>query len=365
MPQWLSNLTDKLKAAWASLADKTVPAHVFLVALGLAFVFGGCVCGGKSVVGEQHGMGWIDDPQAVASVGMPKFGDAAQNLIQAGKDEDALLYKAFEKVTGKPWQPHDQNGTGCCVGEGNAGAIELLSAVEIALGDASQEYKPISAAAIYANAREVGGMLGSGDGAVGAYAAKALMTLGSVSCEEAKDTNGRDGTAQPHASLAKKWGRSGLPAALKGLAANHKVKSASQVRTPEEVRAALTNGYPVTICSSVGFEGRGGFKRDSNGFCYPGGTWPHCMYLGAYRADQKAFLVFQSWGPSSPPGPKTLDQPDGTFWITWDACQRVVKAGESYALSSFAGYPARDLPFIIQAPNKRDFARKPTFTLAF
>lgn len=361
MQQWLSNVTDKLKAAWASIADKTVPAHVFIVAVGLAFMFGGCVCGSKSVLSEQHGMGWIDDPQAVASVGMPKFGDAAKNLVQAGKDEDALLYKAFEKVTGKPWQPHDQNGTGCCVGEGNAGAIELLSAVEIALGE-QQEYRPISAAAIYALAREEGDMLRGPDGAVGAYAAKALMKAGSISCEESKDTNGRDGTANPHAALAKKWGRLGLPESLKTIAATHKVKSASQVRTPEEVRAAITNGYPVTICSSVGFEP---FKRDANGFCRPGGTWAHCMFIGAYRADKKAFLVFQSWGPSMPPGPKSLDQPDGTFWISWESCSRIVKAGESYALSSFSGYPARDLPFIIQAPNRRDFARKPDFALAF
>lgn len=362
MPQWLTNF-----GTWFASLDKALRVGIICSLVG--FCLGGIVCSrpaSKSV--ELGGMGWVDKPdevkQVVSTFTNPFFGDVGKGLIKAAKDEDALLYKAYEKVTGHPWQPHDQNGTGCCVGEGNSGAVEMLQGVENALGD-PQEYKDISAAAVYANARDIGHMLDGSDGAVGAYAAKALMTMGAVSCEEAGDTNGRDGNAKTHAALAKKWGRSGLSTDLKGKAKAHLVKTASQVRTPEEVRAAITNGNPVTICSSVGFEGKGGFKRDADGFCYPGGTWPHCMYIGAYRADKKAFLVFQSWGASMPPGPKSLEQPDGTFWITWDACQRVVKAGESYALSAFDGYPARDLPFFIQAPVKRDFARKPEFRLAF
>lgn len=358
-----------MTAAWLWLKNFKIPANVVLIIVAVACIFSGCVCRTwrKAVIEsegptfEEHAMGWVDKPdyskQVIATFARPFFGDAGKNLIQGAEDKDALLYKVFEKVTGSPWQPHDQNGVGCCVGEGNSGAVELLSTLEIALsvGD-PQEYKPISGAAIYALAREVGGDLGNQDGAVGADAAKALMQLGSISCEEAKDTNGRDGSAKTHSALAKRWGRTGLPQDLKAIAKTHLIKTASQVRTPEEVRAANTNGYVVTICSSVGFEGHGGFKRDKDGFCYPGGTWPHCMFIGGYRADKKAFLVYQSWGPTMPPGPKSLDQPDGTFWITWDACQRIVKSGECFALSSFAGYPARDLPFIIQAPLQRDFA---------
>jgi len=368
--QWLSNTFAWFRAQ----SDKFQRTIVCLL---IGFFIGGVTCRQwrKSVVDQTpphaNGMGWIDDPArvraVVATFANPYFGDAGRRLVQSAKDEDALLYKAFEKATGKPWQPHDQNGTGCCVGEGNSGAVEMLSAVEIALGESQQEYRPISAAAVYALAREVGHDLGNQDGAVGADAAKALMTLGSISCEEANDTNGRDGTAKDHAALAKRWGRTGLPGDRKTLAKVHLVKTVSQVRTPEEVRAALVNGYPVTICSSVGFEGHGGFKRDKDGFCYPGGTWPHWMFVGAYRADMKAFLVFQSWGPSLPPGPKALDQPDGTFWITWSAMQRIVSSGECYALSSFNGYQARELPLFIRGTVKqrRDFARlKTTFELA-
>lgn len=356
------------KSAFAWFGGLPQLIRVATICLAIGFLVGGLTCRTwrKAVIeSDERGMGWIDDPNrvkaVVATFANPYFGDSGSKLVQAAKDEDALLYKAFEKATGRPWQAHDQNGTGCCVGEGNSGAVELLSAIEIALGEQDQEFKPISAAAVYALAREVGHDLGNQDGAVGADAAKALMTFGALSCEEASDTDGRDGTAKEHGALAKKWGRTGLPSELKKLAKGHLVKTASQVRTPEEVRAALVNGYPVTICSSVGFEP---FRRDADGFCKPGGTWPHCMFIGGYRADKKGFLVFQSWGSSSPPGPKALDQPDGTFWITWTACQRIVTTGECYALSAFDGYKSRDLPLFIQAPMpRREFAR-PTFALA-
>ena len=52
------------------------------------------------------------------------------------------------------------------------------------------------------------------------------------------------------------------------------------------------------------------------------------MTICAYRADKRAFLVLQSWGENAPPGPKTLGQPDCSFWITWDACQRIVRSGD-------------------------------------
>lgn len=362
---WLwkeSEMMDKLKAAWEWFGGLNSMLRVGAVAFVLGLLIGGCTCltWRKNVIDEpapQFTFGWEDKPdyvkRVVSTFAKPYFGDAAKPLIQGNEDKDAFLWIPYKQVTGKDWEPHDQDGTGCCVGEGNSGAVEIGSTVEIALGDAQQEYRHISAAAVYAMARETGGMLHDGDGAVGADAAKALMAGAAVSCEEAKDTNGRDGNSKSHGSLAKKWGRSGLPKELKAIAVEHRVRTVSQVRTPEEARAALVNGYPVTVCSSVGFEGRGGFKRDADGFCWPGGTWPHCMFCGGYRADKKAFLIFQSWGPSMPPGPKTLGQPDGTFWISWDAMQRIVRSGECYAISSFDGYKSRDLDWRVMLPEAK------------
>jgi hypothetical protein len=351
-------MTAFLKALLDKFAGLGLGFKLVLVAFIVGFVLGGCTCRAwrihvidQPAPDEDHGMGWLDNPQHVQAVigtfPRPFFGDAGKQLVQAGEDKDAFLWKAVEKLTGKPWKAHDQDGTGCCVGEGNSAAVEVLSAVDIVVNNRREEWKPISAAACYALARQVGGNLGGGDGSSGVDAAKALQELGAISCEDAHDDNT---TGKEHASLAKKWGgRGGLPSDLKAIAAKHKVKTASLVRTPEEARAALVNGYPLACCSSVGFEP---FKRDSDGFCRPGGTWPHCMCCAGYRADKRAFLILQSWGESVPPGPTSLGQPPCSFWITWEAMQRILRGGDSYAMSGFDGYPSRQIDVFIREPRK-------------
>lgn len=359
MPVWLIPIVQFVLRYWRPFALAAAAFACFLA----GFVQG-CSC--RRRVGEDvppakvGSFGWINDParvrQVLATLPHPFFKDVGSHLIRAAArpeaEQDALLYQCAVKVTGKVLPAHDQDGTGCCVGEGTTGALELAQCVNIALDGRAATYKPVSAAATYALAREVGGYLGQGDGSTGADAAKAITTLGTVSCEDAKDDNT---TGTPHARLAKKWGASGLPKDLKALAKNAICRTASQVDSAEEIRAALLNGYPVMICSDVGFEGKGGFKRDADGFCYPGGSWPHCMYVAGYRKDRKAFLIIQSWGQNVPPGPKTLDQPDCSFWIEWSAMERIARQRDSYALSSYDGFPARELDWIVQKPVRNQF----------
>lgn len=297
-----------------------------------------------AVVGS---FGWM--PQRVeaarAAFAPAEFSNAGRKLMQAAEEKDALLYQAAIRVTGATLPAHDQNGTGCCVGEGWSGSVELLQCCEIALHDEPEEYKPVSAAAVYALAREVGGYLGSGDGSTGSDAAKAVSTLGTVDSETAKDDNTRP---HPHADTAKKWGRTGLPKELKAVAKNHVVKSVALVRSADEIKVALQNGYPVAVCSNVGFEGRGGFRRDEDGRCYRGGSWPHCMYVCGYRADKKWFCIVQSWGANSPSGPRTLGQPESSFWITSADMDTIARQADSYALSQHNGWPAQKLDWIVK-----------------
>ena len=351
-------MMDKLKAVWTWLGGFQTTARAAVLCALVGFVVGGAVCKSwrQAVIDSPappHAFGWDDRPEHVAAVVKsfkhPFFGDAAKPLIQGDTDKDAFLWQAYEKVTGHPWKPHNQFSVGSCVGHGWSASLEILTCVEIALNGEAQEYKPISAASVYALSRELGDFLGNQDGSTGADAAKACMTLGSLSSEDAGDDN-HDGSIGP--KLCKQWGRTGMPRDKKPHALEHKIATASQVRTPEEVRAALVNGYVVPICSSVGFEGRGGFKRDADGFCWPGGSWPHCMTVCAYRKDKRAFMVLQSWGASMPPGPKSLGQPDGSFWISWEAMQKVVRTGECYAISGFDGFRSRDLDWRVEVPER-------------
>lgn len=345
-----------------SLISRFLAAPAMLRAVVLAFVagfvVGGCTCRQwrKTIIEETpvqvgaggapagYSFGWRDEPayvaRVVATFERPFFSDAARPLIQGDSDKDAFLWRAYEQVTKRAWRPHDQDGVGSCVGHGASAALEILSCVQIVLGEA-HEYHDMSAATIYAFSREVGDFLGNQDGSTGADAAKAMMTLGALSCADAGDDNVDPKIGAP---LCKRWGRTGVPNELRGKAKAHCIKTASRVRTPEEVRAAVVNGYPVTIASSVGFEP---FKRDADGFCRAGGTWPHQMCVVGYRRDKQGFLVLQSWGASMPPGPKSLGQPDGSFWISWRDMQRIVTSGECYALSGFDGYPSQAIDVFI------------------
>jgi hypothetical protein len=179
---------------------------------------------------------------------------------------------------------------------------------------------------------DVGGQRGSyEDGAVGAWAAKAVTLIGTV----AQDVVG------PYSDrLAKDWGARGVPDAVKQKAAKHKVKTSSLVRTYAELEDALANGYPVPVCSNQGFT----LRRDAQGFCRPEGTWLHCMLICGVRTDRPGACILQSWGMDVPSGPLDLDQPPNSFFADRAVIESMLAMRDSWALSRFDGYKRQDLP---------------------
>jgi hypothetical protein len=131
-----------------------------------------------------------------------------------------------------------------------------------------------------------------------------------------------------------------VPADIKAKAVEHKVQTVSLVTTWAELEDALANGFSVTVCSNQGFT----LTRDANGFCRASGTWAHCMLLVGIRADIPGACIFQSWGPNVPDGPLALDQPDNSFWADRRTVESMLAMQDSWALSSFVGYPATPLP---------------------
>jgi len=85
------------------------------------------------------------------------------------------------------------------------------------------------------------------------------------------------------------WGGRGLPDKVIDLANDHQIKTVSLIKTVEEARDALANGYGIAVCSSYGFSN----KRDDKGFAKTSGSWAHC-----YTSDS---LVF------TPSGYKTIN----------------------------------------------------------
>lgn len=282
--------------------------------------------------------GWHDEPAKVIAdlKQMPRaiFSDAAAGIM-GSTPKTTLLYKAWKDVTGSyPQYPAQQIGD--CTSFGSGHAIDLLEAVQIAIGGKAEAYKETCTEAIYGAARAIAGMLRGGDGCYGSAVARAVTELGTISREAVGPYSG---------NRSKEWGRTGVPSDVKDKLAEHKVATASLIRTVDEAKISISNGYPFLICSSVGFT----LRRDKNGFCHPSGRWDHCMCVIGIREDATpGACVGQSWGegPDSPGphGPTDLDQPEFSFWVTWDALERILAAGDSYAFSSFNGYPGQPLP---------------------
>lgn len=285
----------------------------------------------------NHPTGWINSPAAVEAVlstmPRPLFADAAGWIAGTGEGQTALLYKALKEVHGDYLYDPAQE-IGCCVGRGFASGVDVLACVEIAIGRQAEAFKPTSHEAIYGLAREIGNFLApvGRDGAVGAWAAKAVSQHGTVSREVVGPYSDR---------RAGEWGHRGVPQAVKDVLGKHKVGTASLAKSWEEVRDALANGYTVVPCSDQGFT----MERDAQGFCRPKGQWMHCMlFVGVRDGDRPGACVLQSWGRNNPTGPRVMDQPENSFWADAAVVDRMAKQGDTWALSNFDGYPGRRLP---------------------
>ena len=281
--------------------------------------------------------GWVHSPDEVdkhlATLRHPTFAGAAPHLVGAGEGRTILLYKAYKEVNGGSYIDYPAQTIGDCVSQGFGHGTDLLEAVQIALGHKSAEFKQTATEAIYGMARvDVGGGQLWGDGAVGAWGAKAVSTIGTVARDVVGPYDGR---------RARLWGSRGVPSEIKAAAAGHKVETVSLVSTYEELEDALANGYPVPVCSDQGFKG----TRDADGFCAPEGTWGHCMLIvGVRSGDRPGACIFQSWGPDTPDGPVALDQPTNSFWADREVVSAMLAMGDSWAISDFDGYPVRSLP---------------------
>ena len=281
--------------------------------------------------------GWlgIDANQQACATRFSALAAAAPGLVARtapAPGSPVLLYKAWRDVLGKdPAYPAQEIGD--CVSFGHGHANDLLQCVEIALGEPA-EFRETDTEFIHATSREVAGILGQTDGSYGAAAVKAMTTVGLVSRELLGDQGAYSG------KRAREWGRTGAPAEIKATACLFKLGSAAQVSTWAELVAALASGYPVTICSNQGFT----LHRDRDGFCKARGTWGHCMLIAGVRFDREGACILQSWGPTVPDGPLALDQPTFSFWADRTVVERILAAGDSFALSRAPDFVARKLP---------------------
>ena len=284
-----------------------------------------------------HRDGWlgIDAIQQACASRFPALAAAAPGLVAEAAPAPSspiLLYKAWRDVLGKdPAYPAQQIGD--CVSFGHGHANDLLQCIEIALGEPA-EFRETDTEFIYATSREVAGILGGCDGSYGAAAVKAMTTIGMVSREMLGDQGAYSGRR------AKDWGRTGAPADVKSKAAPFKLGSAALVSTWDELVGGPQERLPGDHLLEPGVHAPS----------RPGRLLRGTGRLGALHADRRRAvrprgrLHPAELGPrrsrrSAGPGPA-----DVLVLGRSPVVERILAAGDSWALSKAPEFVARPLP---------------------
>lgn len=292
----------------------------------------------------QGNDGWIDDPgkveEVMSTLPFPVFQEVWEPIKDTGKGKRILLYEFIRTACGGKF-PNRRQTVGDCVSQGAAYAVDAVKSVDIVINKEFEEWVAETATEdIYAGSRvQIGGGRIRGDGSIGAWAARYVSEYGALP----RGKYGNVDLTTYSGSKARSWGRrgAGVPSSLIPLAKQHPILTVSQVKTYEEVRDLVANGYAVTIASNQGFSS----KRDKDGFARPQGSWAHQMSILGVDDEYKrpGVLVQNSWGTWNG-GPKRHNQPDGSFWVDADEIQRrVLSRGDSWAFSGYEGFKPKKL----------------------
>lgn len=332
------------------------------------------------------GQGWVNDPLAVQTAmaqigtdqGMPPvFGLIARGPLDATDDNKAVfMWEAEQKVLGKTLSAWDQGSVGACVSFGWGRGVQDLILTQIVTAQAgAAEVWPgqqVATEPIYGGSRvEIGGNRIRGDGSVGAWAAQWVTKYGILFRQK---YDGVDLSAYSQ-TLTRQWGSKGVPAALEVVAKEHPVKTVALVTTSAELWAAIGNGYPVPVCSNVGFEG----KPPANGIMEPRGEWGHCMLFRGRFTDPvkgKCFVVQNSWGDYLHGRLTVTDKdrgkvelPEGCFAVRATVAEMMLAQKDSFAISGFKGFPKQNVidwfaGNVRPAERKQNAFDRPLFALA-
>jgi hypothetical protein len=287
-------------------------------------------------------MGWVRDQSSIEANADPlrtmQFSETDAGKFVMG-DEDVFLWQAVRKINNKgpPWYPNvNQLNVGCCVGCGFKHCADIAQAMQIIQGKRA-DWKPLSVEVIYGGSRvEVGGGRISGDGSVGAWAAKWIKDYGVAPMEKYGDIDLT--TFSP--ARARDFGKRGVADVVEKVAKEHPVKGTAIVKSWTDVKRAIQQGYPVAVCSDQGFR----MERDGTGRARPQGSWAHCMaIIGVRSGPNEGGFILNSWGDDAHTGPVwPADAPVAGFWADASVIDRMVKQGDSFALSDMVGFPHRD-----------------------
>jgi len=226
-----------------------------------------------------------------------------------------------------------------CVSHGTRWAVDLTRTTEIA-----EKHEPEGYIARGATEGIYGSRGYGGQGMSGNQAARFVSTQGGILLR--RNYDGIDLSVYD-SKKGTRWGTAGVPRALLEAGKLNVVETVSLIRTIEEARDALYNGYGIAVCSNYGFNS----TRDKNGMARKQGSWNHCMAWIASDdthdiLNETLFLVQNSWGVWNG-GPKRLGQPDGSFWIDEETAAGMLRQNGAWVFSNVKGFPPRKVTWTL------------------
>lgn len=263
----------------------------------------------------------------------PMFGVAAYQLSGDGKGKISLPFKSLLKFDPN-FGPQERQTTGDCVSHSTRNAVDITRAVEIDIKGEAESFETRSATeAIYQSRGHKGQGMSCSGAARYVHQNGGILLRKNYGAVDLSQYNSRLGANHL------------IPKSIYvDEAKKHQVLTISLIRSVDEARDALANGYAISVCSGQGFSSR----RDKNGIAAASGSWAHAMaWIGCDDSreiyNETLFLVQNSWGLWNS-GPKRLGQPDGSFWIRESVAKSMLAQNGSWVFSNVKGFPARKLP---------------------
>lgn len=311
----------------------------------------------------ETNFGYLPDPSAteefLSELDEPLFRQAGADCMKNVQRKDTFLWRyadeAHAAVYGKPFTAWNQGNAGTCVSFGWGVGSYIGQAVSWKAGELEKPPLLVATEPLYAGSRTYGRMppvtfAGWSDGSFGAAAARWV----SGKCRDKdvggilyREVVGKYDLTRYSIDRSREWGAYGPPREIAVEAAKHRALAVAQVLTWDELVAAITSGYCVPICSDVGFAATN--VRDKDGFLPRGGSWSHCMCVVGLRfADgpgkKDGACVLNSWGTAWVTGGKwPSDQPDGSFWVSRQDIESILRQGDSFAIGGVDGFKWRKL----------------------
>ena len=262
------------------------------------------------------------------------FKDGSKSIKNSGKGKLSTPYRSVLKFDKHAYI--ERQTTGDCVSHSTRNACDISRAVEIDINGEKESWIARGATEAIYGARGHGGQ-----GMSCARAADFVSNIGGILVR--KNYPGVADFSKYNGNLGAGWGSRGLPDKVIDQANDHQIKTVSLIKTIEEARDALANGYGISVCSNYGFSN----KRDKHGFAKKSGSWAHAMAWIACddTGSEPAFLVQNSWGKWNDGGhPDWGPIPDGSFLIFADDAAGMLRGNGAYAFSDFDGFPPQKLP---------------------